>query len=398
MSEPALRRLHRRIKENPRFPIAMSTALVMGAFALGWFICSIWTREVFVGIGPANTTFRRIAMEAAATMSNALPGVRVVYCDTKGTAEALDNLERKRLPLLGRFLNRDCNHLDYAVVTDGTRHATDTTAVKAQVLAPFYQSYLQVYTRDEIFKALPTPDLAGLLSKAPKLRLGVGPKDQAAYDRACTLFGTLNGKHSIDCASGGFSQLGFKAESTRARPRQLVQMLLNREVDAIVLGGPLCPEGTHSLAALSDRSVVHPLGIAAAPGFTTQSVTYPCLGGKTAATAVTWTYLAGRDSASLSFAEIQETLRWFEERLPHYFPELQFATFTRPADWTSDIRRTGLGLDWLEDYLALPPEGKPKAWREILDHTGKIITLLSAIMGLILGVRNVLGATRPKPA
>lgn len=397
MSEPTFRRLHRRIKESPRFPIVMSTALVMGAFALGWFICSLWTREVFVGIGPANTTFRRIAMEAAATMSNALPGVRVVYCDTKGTAQALDNLERKRLPLLGRFFDRDCDHLDFAVVTDGTRHATDTTGVKAQVLAPFYQSYLQVYTRDEIFKALPTPDLAGLLSKASTIRLGVGPQDQAAYDRACTLFGTLNGRHRIDCASGGFSQLGFKAESTRTRPRQLVEMLLNREVDAIVLGGPLCPEGTHSLAARSDR-VVHPLGIAAAPGFTTQQVTYPCLGGKTAPTPVTWTYLAGRDGVSLSFAEIHDALRWFEQRLPHYFPELQFATFTRPADWTSDMRSTGLGLDWLEDYMMWITADKPELWRAILEHTGKIVALLGAIMGLILGVRNVLGAMRPKPA
>jgi hypothetical protein len=397
MSESTLRRLHRRVKESPRFPIVMSTALVMGAFALGWFICSIWTREVFVGIGPANTTFRRIAMEAAATMSNALPDVRVVYCDTKGTVEALDNLERKRLPLLGRFFNRDCNHLDVAVVTDGTRHATDTTGVKAQVLAPFYQSYLQVYTRDEIFKTLPTPDLAGLLSRAPRIRLGVGPKDQAAYDRACTLFGTLNGRHSIDCASGGFNQLGFRAESTGARPRQLVKMLLNREVDAIVLGGPLCPEGTGSLAALSDRSV-HPLGIAAAPGFTILPATYPCLGGKAAPTPVTWTYLAGRAGASLSFAEIQATLRWFEERLPHYFPELQFAAFTRPAEWTSDIRRTGLGLDWLEDYLAWKPGSTWDSLRAILDHIGKIISLLGAILGLILGVRNVLGAMRPKPA
>jgi hypothetical protein len=396
MSETIARRLHRRVKESPRFPIVMSTALVMVAFGLGWFICSIWTREVFVGIGPANTTFRRIAMEAAATMSNALQDVRVVYCDTKGTAEALDYLESKRLPLLGRFLNRDCKHLDFAVVTDGTRHATDTTGVKAQVLAPFYQSYLQIYTREDTFKTLPTPDLAGLLSKAPKVRLGVGPKDHAAYDRACTLFGTLNGRPGIDCASAGFGQLGFKAETTRLRPRQLVDMLVKGEVDAIVLGGPLCPEGTSSLAA--NRTVIHPLGIASAQGFTTQEVTYPCLGGKAATTPVTWTYLAGRDGTSLSFAEIQTTLQWLDERLPRYFPDLKFAKFTQPADWTPDIRSTGLGLDWLDDYTTWTKGATTGMVREILDHTVKIISLLSAIVGLILGVRNVLGAMRPKPA
>jgi hypothetical protein len=394
----SLVRLRQRMKESPRFPIVMSTALVMLAFGLGWFICSIWTREIFVGIGPANTTFRRIAMEAAATMSNALQDVRVVYCDTEGTADALKRLESKRLPLLGRFLNRDCNHLDLAVVTDGTRHAADTTGVKAQVLAPFYKSYLQVYTRDEVFKTLPTPDLAGLLSRASKIRLGVGPKAQAAYDRACTLFGTLNGKPGSDCASTGFSQLGFKSENTQQRPRQLVELLLKGEVDAIVLGGPPCPEGTGSLAA-QNRTVVRPLGIAAAPGFTTEQLTYSCLGGQAAPTPVTWTYLAGRDGASLSFAEIKTTLELFQVRLPYYFTELRFAPFTQPAEWTADIGSTGLGLDWLRDYKTwIGGSGTGGTFRETLDHIVKIISLLSAIVGLILGVRNVLGAMRAKPA
>ncbi len=391
----SLVRLHQRMKESPRFPIVMSTALVMLAFGLGWFICSIWTREVFVGIGPANTTFRRIAMEAAATMSNALQDVRVVYCDTEGTADALKRLESKRLPLLGRFFNRDCNHLDFAVVTDGTRRARDATGATAQVLAPFYKSYLQVYTRDEIFRTLPSHDLAGLLSRAPRIRLGVGPKAQAAYDRACTLFGTLNGRPGIDCASGGFSQLGFRAETTKERPRHLVELLLKGEVDAIVLGGPLCPEGTGSLAA-RNSAVVRPLGIASAKGFTTEQVKYPCLGQQEAATPVTWTYLAGRDGASLSFAEFQTTLDLFQTQMPYYFTELNFAPFTQPAEWTTDIRSTGLGMDWLDDYRDWL-DGKDR-WREIIEHTGKILSLLGTIVGLILGVRNVLGLMRTKPA
>ena len=398
MSETALHRLHRCAKESPRFPIVMSTLLVMAAFGLGWFICSIWTREIFVGIGPANTTVRRIAMEAAATMSNTLDDVRVVYCDTKGTAETLELLEQSRIPLLGRFFNRDCDHLDLAIVTDGTRHVTDITGSKAQVLAPFYPSYLQVYTREDIFRQQQTPDLAGLLSMARKVRLGVATRDQATYDRACTLFGKLKGNRSADCAAaGGFdSVLGFRSEVVRAKPRELVDLLLNREVDAIVLGGPPCPEGTQSLAASAQRNAIRPLGMPKTNGITTKAVSYSCLGGQTAETPVTWTYLAARDDIPLSFKDIEATLERFGERLPHYFPEYEFAPFSEPTAWTTDIGATGLGLDWLDGYLAWLKDPTPQWWWVLLDRAGKVIGLFGAIIGLILGVRNV-ASLRAKP-
>jgi hypothetical protein len=399
MSETALHRLHRCATESPRFPIVVSTLLVMAAFGLGWLICSIWTREIFIGIGPANTTFRRIAMEAAATMSNTLGGVRVVYCDTKGTAEALDRLEHPRIPLLGRFFNRDCGHLDFAIVTDGTRHVTDITGSKAQVLAPFYPSYLQVYTRDDIYRQQQTPDLAGLLNMAQKIRLGVATKDQSAYDRACMLFATLKGNRSADCAAGGFDVLGFNAEVNRAKPRELVELLLNRKVDAIVLGGPPCPEGTQSLSASAERKLIRPLGVPKTDGFTTKPITYPCLGGQTADTPVTWTYLAGRGDVPLSFNEIKTTLQWFGERLPRYFPDLEFATFAQPKAWTPDIRTTGLGLDWLDGYLRWlnGTSSGTVDWPAVLEYAGKLIALFSAIISLIVGVRNVAAAMRAKP-
>lgn len=400
MSERALHRLHRLhrcARESPRFPIIVSTLLVLAAFGLGWFICSIWTREIFVGIGPASTTLRRIAMEAAATMSNSLDGVRVVYCDTKGTAETLERLEQVRIPLLGRFLNRDCGHLDFAIITDGTRHVSDVTGSKAQVLAPFYPSYLQVYTRDEIYRQQRTPDLAGLLNMAQKVRLGVATKDQATYDRACTLFGTLKGNKSADCAVGGFDVLGFSAEVNRAKPRELVELLLSGKVDAIVLGGPPCPEGTQSLAASAARTVIRPLGAPKTDGFTTKSVAYPCLAGQTAETPVTWTYLAARGDVPLSFNEIHATLQGFDERLPRYFPDLEFAKFTQPTAWTPDIRATGLGLDWLDGYVGWL-KGTSWQWSVLLDYTSKLIALLGAIIGLIVGVRNIAAATRAKTA
>jgi hypothetical protein len=397
MPERALRRLHRCATQSPRFPLVASTLLVMAAFGLGWFICSIWTREIFVGIGPANTTFRRIAMEAAATMSNTLGGVRVIYCDTKGTAETLEKLEQGRIPLLGRFFNRDCGHLDLAIITDGTRHVTDITGSKAQVLAPVYPSYLQVYTRDDIYRQQATPDLAGLLNMAQRVRLGVATKDQAAYDRACTLFGTLKGNRSVDCAAGGFDVLGFSAEVNRARPRELVELLLSRKVDAIVLGGPPCPEGTQLLGASAERKGIRALGVPKTDGFTTKPIAYPCLGGQTAETPVTWTYLAARDDVPLSFNEIHATLKWFGERLPRYFPDLEFATFTQPTAWTPDIRATGLGLDWLDGYLGWL-KGSSVQWSVLLDYTAKLIALFSAIIGLIVGVRNVAAAMRAKPA
>jgi hypothetical protein len=397
MPEHALGRLRRRFMDNSRLPIVLATALVMAAFGLGWLVCSVWTREVFVGIGPANTTFRRIAMEAAATMSNALHDVRIVYCDTKGTAETLEGLERERIPLLGRFLNRSCDHLDFAIITDGTRHVTDTTAAKAQVLAPFYPSYVQIYTRDDIYKSQPTPDLPGLLSIAPRIRLGVGTKDQATYDRACALFGALKGNRSADCAAGGFDVLGFKAEINRARPRELVQQLLDRKVDAIVVGGPPCPEGTQSLTTSREGASVRPLGVPATKGFTIKPIAYPCLGGQKVDTPETWTFLAARHDVPLSFGEIDATLRWFDERLPRYFSDLEFAQFAKPTTWTEDIRRTGLSVQWLDRYRRWL-EGPSIQWTLIVDYTGKIIALFSAIIGLIVGVRNVAGAMRAKPA
>jgi hypothetical protein len=291
---------------------------------LGWIGASLSSRTLYFGVGPPNTSFRHIALEAAGEMSNRVAGARFVFCPTKGTADALRRLSQPALPLVGKLFRRGCDQLDVAAITDGTQ--LDESADKVTLLTPLYKSYVQVFARRELNLA----DLKDLVERGREVRLGLPTPDQATFGRACLALYASQGQKPPSCDDEAFTRLGFGTVTNRSTTAALIDLLLAEQVDAVIIGGPLCPEGTERLrgaegvAALSWPEAV--------PGFETEEGVFGCLQKQKGRSVVGWTYLAAAPGLRLSKGEFHSTLSGLRDLGPR-FPAFTFADFRSLDTW-----------------------------------------------------------------